>query len=69
MLALSFSRMSLDEHGTYKVYLKLSAKTIKSLYKDSDKTQRECFIRVEKFGGLTEIVSANEGQTPVKMSQ
>ena len=52
-----FSRMSLDEHETYKVYLKLNAKTIKSLYKDSDRAQRERFVRMEKFGELTEIAS------------
>ena len=52
-----FSRMSPDETETYKIYLKLNAKTIKSLCKDSDKTQRERFVRMEKFGELTEITS------------
>ncbi len=49
-----YARMSLDENATYKIYLKLDAKTIKALYKDSDKEQRKVFLGAKRFGEIEE---------------
>ena len=49
-----FSRMSLDENATCKIYLKLDAKTMSALYKDSDKEQRKLFLDAKRFGELEE---------------
>ena len=49
-----FARMSLDEKGTYKIYLKLDAKTIKALFKDSDALFHENIHKVRRHGELME---------------
>lgn len=50
-----YSRMSLDEKATYKIYLKLDAKTIKALFKDSDREHRKAFLNAKRFGEIEEI--------------
>ena len=47
-----FGRMSLDETGTYKIYLKLDRDTIKSLIKDSDDSFGEKIREIRKYGEL-----------------
>ena len=49
-----FDRMSLDENCTYKIYLKLDTKTIKSLLKDSDVSFGEKIRGVRRYGELEE---------------
>jgi len=46
--------MSLDETCTYKIYLKLDAKTIKTLLKDSDPSYGEKIHEVGRYGELEE---------------
>ena len=50
-----YSRMPLDETATYKIYLKLDAKTIKALYTDSDATRRNEFLGAKRFGEIEEV--------------
>ena len=47
-------RMSLDDTNTYKIYLKLDMKTIKSLIKDSDDSFSEKTREIRKYGELEE---------------
>ena len=49
-----FDRMSLDENCTYKIYLKLDTKTVKSLLKDSDVSFGEKIRGVRRYGELEE---------------
>ena len=49
-----FARMSLDETDTYKIYLKLDKKTIKTLIKDSDESFGENIRGIRKYGELEE---------------
>lgn len=49
-----YSRMSLDENATYKIYLKLDTKTINALYKDSNKEQGKIFLNTKRFGEIEE---------------
>lgn len=49
-----FSRMSLDENAVYKIYLKLDAKTIKALYKDTDASYHEEIRGIRRHGELVE---------------
>ena len=47
-----FARMSLDETCTYKIYLKLDAKTRNTLLKDSDATYGEQIRGIRRYGEL-----------------
>ena len=49
-----FGRMSLDENSTYKIYIKLDAKTVKKLFKDSDSNYGEEISGVRRYGELEE---------------
>ena len=49
-----FGRMSLDERCTYKIYLKLDAKTTRKLLKDSDASYGEKIHYVRRYGELEE---------------
>ena len=49
-----FSRMSLDETCTYKIYVRLSPDTIKGLIKDNDETRHEEFMRIKRRGTIVE---------------
>ena len=49
-----FSRMSLEETGMYKIYVKLTPRTINAMPKDTGEDKCVDFIRMEKYGGLEE---------------
>ena len=50
-----FGRMSLDETGIYKVYVKFDAQTLKMLVKDSDKSKHDEFMKLKDMGTLESL--------------
>ncbi len=49
-----FSRMSLEETGTYKIYVKLTPRTINAMPKDTDEDKWGDFMRMKQYGVFEE---------------
>ena len=49
-----YSRMSLDETCTYKIYVKLNPSSMKALIKDNDDQRRDEFLNMKKRGTIEE---------------
>lgn len=49
------TRDPLSEDGGVNLYLKLDAKTIKALFKDSDREHRKAFLNAKRFSEIEEI--------------
>ena len=64
-----FSRMSLDEECTYKIYVKLKPVTIKKLIKDTDNSRHEEFLLMKNGNKIEELTNEEASEKVDRVKQ